>query len=153
MLFPKGEKVFRVIQPWIWINKYKAYLTNKKTINHNRKKTTVWQINSEIGNRKILSGSQSVSKITKGILKKENPSDSVKKSMNGVESDSKYLTKPQNRKLFEKNTYITKSEISKQINTPTSISQDIKTFKTSGALTARMVDKESVGPELQKSEK
>jgi len=74
--------------------------------------------------------------------------------MNGVESDSKYLTKPQNRKLFEKNTYITKSEISKQLNTPTSISQDIKTFKTSGALTARMViDKESVGPELQKYEK
>ena len=136
---------------------YKAYLTNKRVITHSRKKNSIGQLNPELTSAKVLSGSQSVSKLGKGILKTKSGFDSVRKeqrqSLNKLDSGGKYLNKPQNRKFYEKNNYISKSEIAKKLSTPTNISKDPQSFKTSGILTARTVEKDKVDIPIQKSEK
>lgn len=135
---------------------YQAYLTSQKPSAHFRKKTSLVGNKSDKFGAKPLIGSKSAAKIGKLNQRSESAFDEHNKesrqSLNTLSTEAKYLTKPINRRLVDKPSYLTKSALSKPIETSNKYSNN-SNFKISGILTARTVSKPDIANKPQLSDK
>lgn len=126
---------------------YKAYLTNKRTSNHSRKKTSIVSGNADSEIVKTMAGSKSASKLSRVSQRPESAFENrvkgSRQSLNALAPESKYLTKP---------SYKAKNSDIHKLDTPTNFSKE-GSFKTTGILTARTTVKQSVETEARKSER
>lgn len=116
----------------------------KKTSNHSRKKASIASVNTDKVSNKIMIGSKSATKLSRGISRPDSAFGGANKesrqSLNALAPEAKYLTKPTNRKMYEPPSYIMRKNPSNTLSTPTNYSKE-NSFKTSGILTARTVVK------------
>jgi hypothetical protein len=133
---------------------YKAYLTTQRSTAHLRKKTSINGSKNEQVGQKPLIVSKSASKIGRLSQRSDSAFDAANKysrqSLNTLSSDVKYMTKPVNRRVYDKPNYMTKSHLSKPIETSGSYAK-VAQFRTSGVLSARTTTKSDADP--QKSER
>jgi hypothetical protein len=135
---------------------YQAYLTSQKPSSHFRKKTSlVGNKNDKFGVKPLI-GSKSAAKLGKLNQRSESAFEMQNKesrqSLNTLSTEAKYLTKPVNRRQVDKPCYMTKSTLSKPLETSNKYSNN-SNFKTSGILTTRTISKPNIESKPQLSDK
>lgn len=131
---------------------YTAYLTSKRITNHSRKKASVGAIGTTDIESKAIIWSKSASKLSRGNQNAENNSETnadSRKSLNLKSQNSKFLNKPENKKLNDRPANLVRSGVVQNIWTPTNLELE-SGFKTSGILTARTLKQPSIVTDTDK---